>query len=126
MFGLPMEADSVTEKEIQNAFPTPEVIEKWHNGEDAEWPPEEELPSLRFIVGQCVQCRVGPTDWAPGKITQLWYREPNWPPGSFAPYQIQLDDGRLIFAPVDMDQVIKLDTNKAQPIDDSSSPVSSP
>lgn len=35
------------------------------------------------------------------------YREANWPPGVFAPYQIQLDDGRLIFAPHDADQVIR-------------------
>ena len=27
------------------------------------------------------------------------YREPGFPPNFFAPYQIQLDDGRLIFAP---------------------------
>ena len=101
MFGVPMEAQEVTEKEIKAAFPTPDVIEKWHKGEDAEWPPEDEPIELRFYVGMHVLCRVGPTDWAPGKVLQLWYREANWPPGSFAPYKIKLEDGREIYAPID-------------------------
>jgi len=36
-------------------------------------------------------------------IVALNYSEP----GSVAPYQIQLDDGRLIFTPQDIDQVIR-------------------
>lgn len=100
IFGVPMEAQEVTEAEIKNNFPTPDVIEKWHKGEEAEWPPDEPI-ELRFYVGMFVLCRVGPTDWAPGKVLQLWYREPNWPPGSFAPYKIKLADGREIYAPID-------------------------
>lgn len=38
----------------------------------------------------------------------LNYRESNWPPGMCAPYQVQLDDGRLIFAPRDINEVIRL------------------
>ena len=34
-------------------------------------------------------------------------------PGTYAPYQIQLDDGRLIFAPRDEDEIIRLDQNAA-------------
>jgi len=114
IFGLPMEAKEVTKEELQNNFPTKEVLEKWHAGEDADWPPMDdqpaEFPELRFDLGTRVLCRIGPDatkDWAPGKIIQLWYREPGWPPGSFAPYKIELDDGRNIFAPGDMDQVIR-------------------
>lgn len=109
-----MEAREVTKEELSSNFPTPEVLEKWHAGEEAEWPPiddDPELPELRFSVGTRVLCRIGPDakkDWAPGTIVLLWYREPNWPPGSFAPYKIELDDGRNIFAPGDMDQVIRL------------------
>lgn len=109
-----MEAKDVTPEDLEGNFPTPEVLQKWHDGEDADWPPidaEPEFPELRFEVGTPVLCRIGPdatTDWAPGKITLLWYREPSWPKGSFAPYKIQLDDGRSIFAPGDMDQVIRL------------------
>jgi hypothetical protein len=113
MFGMPMEAHEVTEEELSHSFPTPDILEKWHSGEEAEWPPsndEDELPELRFDVGTAVLCRIGPNaekDWGPGRVVQLWYREPNWPAGSFAPYKIKLDDGRDIFAPGDMDQVIR-------------------
>jgi hypothetical protein len=31
-----------------------------------------------------------------------------WPPNMMAPYQVMLHDGRLIFAPQDTDNVIKL------------------
>ena len=57
-----------------------------------------------------MHCRVGDdpvTGWASGTVVQLSYHEPNWPPDVFAPYQIQLDDGRLIFAPHDIEQVIR-------------------
>jgi hypothetical protein len=112
-----MEAKAVTKEELASNFPTREVLEKWHRGEDADWPPVEEpaeLPELRFDVGTRVLCRIGPDaerDWSPGKVIQLWYREKNWPPGSFAPYKIKLDDGRNIFAPGDMDQVIRRNPN---------------
>lgn len=50
------------------------------------------------------------TGWAKGVITALLYREDNWPPGVFAPYQIRLEEqGTLIFAPKDIDEVIRLD-----------------
>jgi hypothetical protein len=113
IFGLPMEAREVTVEDLGGSFPTNEVLEKWQKGEEAEWPPTEEpteLPELRFDVGTKVFCRIGPDaekDWAGGTVMMLWYREPNWPPGSFAPYKIKLDDGRDIFAPGDMDQVIR-------------------
>ena len=114
IFGLPMKAMEVTPEELRHSFPTKDVLEKWHKGEEAEWPPVDEdldqMPQLRFTVGTRVQCRIGPDatkDWANGTICLLWYREPNWPKGSFAPYKIELDDGREIFAPGDMDQVIR-------------------
>lgn len=111
MLGLPMEAKDVTDQEMKNFFPPEDIITKWHNGEEAEWPPREPVPELRFDIGTEVLCRVGASDWAPGRVALQWYREPNWPEGAFAPYKINLDDGRDIFAPADMDQVIKLNPN---------------
>jgi hypothetical protein len=107
-----MEAREVTLQELESVFPPLDILEKWHRGEEADWPPREE-PVLRFDVGMSVLCRVGSSDWSPGIITQVWYREPNWPEGAFAPYKIKLDDGRDIFAPADMDQIIKLNPNPA-------------
>jgi hypothetical protein len=111
MFALPMEPKEVTRETLAAAFPTADVLDQWFQGQDAEWPPppEHELPTeLRFAVGAAVQCRVGPEQWERGTISQLWYRESQWPEGAFAPYQIVLDDGRAIFAPFDSDQVIRL------------------
>ena len=64
-------------------------------------------PQLRFVVGQKVECKVGPStsDWAEGTITKLRYREPEWEHA--APYQIMLADGRYIFAPEDTEAVIR-------------------
>jgi len=114
MMGLPMEAKEVTEEELQHVFPPAEILEKWYRGEDAEWPVEEPL-ELRFEVGFQVLCRVGPTEWAPGVVKELWYREPSWPEGSFAPYKIRLGDGRDIYAPADVDQIIRLNPAVEQP-----------
>lgn len=109
--GLPMYAHEVSKEELVSKFPTSDILEAWYRGEDAEWPPTENLlPQLRFEVGTKVLCRIGPDaerDWAPGTIMQLWYAEKDWPEGSFAPYKVKLDDGRQIFAPGDMDQVVR-------------------
>jgi len=119
MMGLPMYASEVVQEDIQEQFPPPEILEKWHNGQEADWPPldmDDEmdlLPQLRFNVEQKVECRVGPdevTGWVKGTITQLWYREKGWAEGSFAPYKVLLDDGREIFAPGDVDSVIRAQT----------------
>ena len=112
--GLPMEAKAVKTEHLQAAFPPAEIVEKWFRGEDAEWPPEPEPVELRFQQGTKVLCRVGPTDWAPGTVVQLWYREPNWQQGMYAPYKIRLEDGRDIFAPQDMDQIIRLNPKYEQ------------
>jgi len=118
MMGLPAESKDVLKEDLLEGFPTNEVLEKWSRGEEAEWPPfddEEEFtesnqPQLRFEVGEKVECRIGPdevTGWAKGSVMQLWYREQGWPPNSWAPYKIQLDDGKCIFAPSDLDQIIR-------------------
>jgi hypothetical protein len=115
MFGLPMEAKMVQKDVLQSNFPPEDILDKWYRGEDAPWPPEPEPMELRFDVGTHVLCRVGPTEWAPGIIQQIWYRERAWPEGMYAPYKIHLDDGRDIFAPQDMDQVIRLNPDFPPP-----------
>jgi hypothetical protein len=118
MFALPMEPKEVTRDILEESFPPEEVLEKWLNGEDVEWPPisveDDASVDLRFALGTEVLCLVGPNEWAPGKVSQLWYRESDWPEGSFAPYQIILDDGRAIFAPFDNDHLIRL-LNSTEP-----------
>jgi hypothetical protein len=117
MFALPMEPKEVTVDVLKESFPPEDVLTKWMNGEDVEWPPfyndkdQGDTPmELRFDLGASVLCRIGPDLWEPGTITKLWYRERQWPADAYAPYQIELSDGRMIFAPFDSDQVIRLNT----------------
>lgn len=102
------------------------VLRSWFNKEEAVWPPR---PEVRFAVGTRVECRIGAhliKGWAPGMcmyrtncvvgfdrldmiisgvITAQYYSEPGWPQSMYAPYQVRLDDGRMIFAPQDIDEV---------------------
>ena len=61
----------------------------------------------RFDIDDRVCCRTGTTSWERGTIVALDYREEGWRAGLVAPYQIALDDGRLIYAPADNEQLIK-------------------
>jgi hypothetical protein len=116
--GLPMEMRELADEykdDLPELFPDEATLRAWHRGERKPWPPAYEPEplkesDLRFVVGHLVECRVGPdpvTGWAPGKVIKTLYRESHWPPAVTAPYQIELDDGRLIFAPQDTDQVIR-------------------
>ena len=63
--------------------------------------------SLRFAVGDRVQCKTSRVRWQKGHVSLLHYREDHWPEGQVAPYQIKLDDGRLIYCPADSDSLIR-------------------
>jgi len=108
MFAIPQAPEELTHEDLKEFFPDAETLSQWQQGKKARWPP---LPELRYQVGDRVECRIGPhpvKGWAAGKIIRLYYSEPNWPPNMVAPYQIALHDGRLIFAPQDNDNVIRL------------------
>jgi len=124
-FGIPCEMQEVlVDPELLETFcPPVDVWRDWSEGKRNNWRPKmmamdeadyleqyKEQVKLRFDVGQAVECRVGSdpvTGWAGGKVIELYYREKNWPPNQLAPYKIQLDDGRKIFAPADDNQVIR-------------------
>ena len=66
-----------------------------------------EVTPFRFAVGDKVECCLGEDDWEVGKVVKLYYRDPQWEPERWMPYQIQLDSGDLIFAPADLDACIR-------------------
>ena len=72
---------------------TPEVLEK-------------RMKLLRFAIGDRVKCNTGAA-WKVGEIVALMYRGEYMPPGMVAPYQIKLDDGALIYAPEDRDELVQ-------------------
>lgn len=120
MFGIPKEVDDVTVEDLQDFMPPGDVLEGWGRGEQIEWPPPPESGDppdvqLRFDVGARVECRVGPNTWAAGTVILQWYREPGWETGQFAPYQIELDNGKKIFAPRDEDIVIRAEVQAEAP-----------
>lgn len=66
---------------------------------------------LRFELGRTVECRMGPDEWARGKVIGHNYREEDWPTGQHAPYQVLLegDDltARTVYAPSDTEECIR-------------------
>ena len=72
---------------------------------------KKKAETLRFAVGDRVECKTGCHEWSLGTVVAVLYREETgkMPPGMVAPYQIKLeeDDG-LIFAPVDDDRVVRV------------------
>jgi len=67
---------------------------------------EKKMKNLRFGIGEVVECRTG-DGWQKGKVIKLLYRDQGMPPGMVAPYQVLLEDGKLIFAPEDRDELVR-------------------
>jgi ankyrin repeat protein len=61
---------------------------------------------LRFPIGSQVLCQTS-DGWEAGTIVDHWYTQQGFPPGFFAPYQVQLNDGTLIFVPEDIPQLCR-------------------
>ncbi|KAH8063545.1 pyridine nucleotide-disulfide oxidoreductase [Aureococcus anophagefferens] len=61
-------------------------------------------PSARAL------CNTGRTadGWESGAAAKLYHREADWPEGEVVPYQVRLDDGTLIYAPLDVDGCVRL------------------
>ena len=77
---------------------------------DKAAPYEAELRALagpfRFDVSARA-VRMGEGRWADGSVVAHYYREPEWGAERWCPYQVELDDGSLIWAPADLDVCIR-------------------
>ena len=74
---------------------------------DGKIPEPGPIPNqkLMFKVGDSVECKH--EKWEKGVITQLWYREELWETGRYAPYQVLLDNNKLIWVPRDSNIFIR-------------------
>jgi G3E family GTPase len=64
------------------------------------------LASLRFDIGDPVECNTS-DGWVAGVVAGRMYRDDFMPPGVVAPYQIELHNGTMIWAPEDDDDFIR-------------------
>jgi len=79
-------------KAFDECLATPDNLNKW-------------AATLRFRIGDAVECQLG--EWCSGTIVAHMYRDDGMPDGMVAPYQVELADGDLIWAPADNDAVIR-------------------
>ena len=77
---------------------------------------QKRIDKLRFKVGDRVECNFG-AGWAPGVVVAHFFRNESFPIGKYVPYQIQLDDDGLIFAPVDDSRVIRREGDDSEDLE---------
>jgi hypothetical protein len=70
---------------------------------------EAQRAALRFGVGDAVECRMGagPDSWSTGTVAALMHRDDLLPEGVVAPYLVELEGGRRVWAPQDHDEVVR-------------------
>jgi len=95
---VPYQIELDTGKQIIAPKDSFEVIRKEGDGSGTAF--------LRFGVGHRVKCQTKPGTWAVGTVTKSWHTETQWPEGTKVPYQVKLDNGAMIFAPMDDDRCL--------------------
>ena len=65
------------------------------------------IQKLRFRFRDRVECADDEDNWCEGEVTSLLYRDDSMPPGMVVPYQVQLDDGPLIYVTSDSGRSIR-------------------
>ena len=74
---------------------------------------EESIPTttLRFAVGDAVECRASVDGFTAGEIVHTFHKEPQFPPGHVVPYQIRLmegpNKGGCVYVPADVDHFVR-------------------
>jgi len=61
------------------------------------------ISSFRFALGDAVECNTG-EGWVRGTVIKHLYREQGMHPSFLAPYQVKLDEGSLIYVPMDTNE----------------------
>ena len=67
---------------------------------------------LRFARGDRVLVPNAHGGLEPGVVRQTRYTEPGWPTGFWVPYQIEREDGAVVYAPEDTDELVRAARSK--------------
>jgi hypothetical protein len=70
-------------------------------------------PAAHRLQPPAARCRH--VDAALTRRVRARRRQSSFPPGTFAPYQVRLDNGKLIYAPIDEDRVCRAYNSDAAP-----------
>jgi hypothetical protein len=70
--------------------------------------------NLRFVVGDSVEILDSSKKWRAGKISSLNFRDSFWPEDQFVPYEVILNDGELMYAPLDDDRLVRVPVTKGK------------
>lgn len=100
-FGLPKMARHVQQVELEREFPPANILLRWAQGDDAEWPEPDAPPDykLQFQRGDRVDAYLGGA-WRPATVVQQWWRDTTWPKFAWVCYRIRVDDtGAFTYAP---------------------------
>ena len=68
---------------------------------------QKEEIALRFSPETKVECLFAGC-WVQAVVRSCWYQEDGWPADTWSPYQLELENGSLIFAPADDNRMIRL------------------
>jgi len=61
---------------------------------------------LRFALGDAVRVKTTPSEYGAGKVSAVFHREPQFPPGHVVPYQVRLGNGTTVYVPADTDDFV--------------------
>mmetsp|Transcript_107328 Transcript_107328/g.167699 ORF Transcript_107328/g.167699 Transcript_107328/m.167699 type:complete len:489 (+) Transcript_107328:55-1521(+) len=61
--------------------------------------------NLRFAVGDRVRCKTDESEWCIGTIVAASYHQADWEDDMIIPYQVEIDEGLLIYVPKDDDEI---------------------
>ena len=67
---------------------------------------EKDTIALRFKLHDRVSYKCGGA-WTTGVVVNKFYRQHSFPPGYCAAYQVRLENGQLVFSPLDDDSMIR-------------------
>lgn len=63
------------------------------------------IAHLRFSVGDRVRCKTDEDEWSTGVVVGVHYHQADWDDGIVIPYQVEIDDGLLVYVPRDSDEI---------------------